>query len=161
MKKHFKIFVLIAILFFVLLIALSSVSHAEEFGITEETNVSDNDEIKENLETDVEEGTSVLDFEPVAEILSENEAVLSDTVDNSDVVEAIMDVKHTLDVMVSHNDYSEHESEDEFRNSSFFVSRFEYEILQSFNRLEILLVCVLGMLFVMLFAGRRRKNGNT
>lgn len=60
-----------------------------------------------------------------------------------------------------HKDYTIYDSEETFKNKSFFVSRYEYEILNSFKEIRILLLCVIGMMFVFLFVSRRRKNGSS
>ena len=60
-----------------------------------------------------------------------------------------------------HKDYTVYDSEEDFKNKKFFVSRYEYEVLKSLDDIKILLLCNVGVLMVILFVGRRKRNASS
>lgn len=60
-----------------------------------------------------------------------------------------------------HKDYTVYDSEEVFKEKKFFVSRYEYEVLKSLDDIKILLLCNVGILIVILFVGRRKRNAGS
>ncbi|MCR4677161.1 MAG: hypothetical protein K5679_00220 [Lachnospiraceae bacterium] len=60
-----------------------------------------------------------------------------------------------------HKDYTVYDSEETFKEKKFFVSRYEYEVLKSLDDIKILLLCNVGVLIVILFVGRRKRNAGS
>lgn len=79
----------------------------------------------------------------------------------SELGNAVMSIKGKLDDVTAYSDYTEYSDEESFKEADFYVSRYEYELLNSFKEIRILLLCVIGMMFVILFVSRRRKNGSS